>query len=256
VSLRPARGDEALEASHVRVGDGGCPRHGEPWFSRLRKQSLPGLEVRDLHGAPKGESRSPEPCTTATSSRGAWQASSEPCSGYQSFEGCVHVSSRGRSRSKASQTQRSSKQPCSGERGLRETGQPVSDGDVRRRSAAAKQRAGAGSREGSSQGGLRVEGHRSRERASGRGSRIPFTRCAVDAISVAVGAAPSVVVAVATGAREAVHGNVHGNGEEPSPDLRESPKRESRREARYASQGRRKPSRAVAARERGCSQST
>lgn len=55
MSLRPARGDEALEASHVRVGDGGCPRHGEPWFSRLRKQSLPGLEVRDLHGPSKGE---------------------------------------------------------------------------------------------------------------------------------------------------------------------------------------------------------
>lgn len=140
--------------------------------------------------------------------------------------------------------------------GFEGPGNRFPEGDVGRRSAAAKQRAGAGSREGPSQEGSRVEGHRSRERASGRGSRTPFTRWSVDAISVAVGAAPSVVVAVATGAREAVHANVRRKGEEPSPEARESPKRESRREARHASQGRRKSSRAVAARERGCSQST
>lgn len=256
MSLRPARGDGALEAPHVRVGDGGCPRHGELGFSRLRKQLPPRLEVRDLHGPSKGRSSSPEPCATATSSGGAWRASSELCSGYRSFEGCVHVSSRGRSRSKASQSQRNPIQPCSGERGLRGPGNRIPEGDVGRRSAAAKQRAGAGSREGSSQGGPRVEGHRSRERASGRGNRAPFTRWSVEAISVAVGAAPSAVKAVATGAREAVHANVRGNGEEPSLDPRESPKRASRREARYASQGRRKSSRAVAARERGCSQTT
>lgn len=61
MSLRPARGDEALEASHVRVGDSGCPRYREPWFSWLRKQSLPRLEVRDLHDARKGGRAVPSP---------------------------------------------------------------------------------------------------------------------------------------------------------------------------------------------------
>lgn len=59
MGLRPARGDGALEASHVRVGDGGCPRYSEPGFSHLRKQLLPRLGIRDLHGAPQGEVEQP-----------------------------------------------------------------------------------------------------------------------------------------------------------------------------------------------------
>lgn len=175
-SLRPARGDEALEASHVRVGDGGCPRHGEPGFSHLRKQLPPRLEVRDLHGAPQGESSSPEPARrqrqagepweAETPNGGAWQASSKPSSGNRSFGGCVHVSSRGRSRSKTSQTQRSPSQPCSGERGLRGAGQPVPG---RRRRA--PERCGKAARWSWLERGVLARGLRGR-RASVEGTRL------------------------------------------------------------------------------------
>lgn len=114
----------------------------------------------------KGRPSSPEPCETATSSRGAWQASSELCSGYRSFEGCVHVSSRGRSRSKASQTQRSPKQPCSGERGLRGAGQPVSG---RRRRA--PERSGKAARWSWLESGVLARGSQGR-RASIEGTRL------------------------------------------------------------------------------------
>lgn len=256
MSLRPARGDEALEASHVRVGDSGCPRYGEPWFSRLRKQSLPRLEVRDLHDARKGGRAVPSPTRRQrpAGGHGKRRANLARDTGRSKGASTSRLVAEVDRRRRNPRESRSNHVRVNGGFEGRATGfQKVTSGAGAQRQSSALELA---RERGSSQGGPGVEGHRSRERAPGRGSFAPFTRCAAEAILVAVGAAPSVVVAVATGAREAVFAKVYGNGEEPSPNPRGLPKRESRREARYASQGRREPSRAVAARERGCSQST